>query len=85
MSKNFADPEIKSSIQSPSQEGENQSRHQALIDEITSLKLAEEGAKEAFGAVVTQKRLLEAKVKHLEHLLRDAHEIIRKHVKSDTV
>jgi chromosome segregation ATPase len=49
-----------------------------LLEDIEQLKLAEEGAKEAFSAVVQQKRDLEAKCKRLSRLLSDAHESIRR-------
>jgi hypothetical protein len=58
------------------------SSRQAVIDaqaaEIEQLNLAEEGAKEAFGALVEQKRDLEAECKKLQGLLDSAHSIIRK-------
>ena len=46
--------------------------------EIEQLKLAEEGAKEAFGHVVQQKRDLEAECKRLRRLLDGAHDTIRR-------
>ena len=42
------------------------------------MALAEEGAKEAFGAVVQDKRDLEAECKRLRELLEGAHAIIRR-------
>lgn len=54
---------------------------EALFDaatEIEQLRLAEEGAKEAFGHVVQDKRDLEAECKRLRELLDGAHEIIRR-------
>lgn len=48
-----------------------------LRAKIKSLELAEEGAKEAFGHVMQQKRDLEAECKKLRGLLDSAHEIIR--------
>lgn len=49
-----------------------------LRKQIRLLELAEEGAKEAFGAVVQQKRDLEAKVEHLQKLLDGAYASIRR-------
>lgn len=53
----------------------------ALMDEaatqIEQLRLAEEGAAEAFGVVVRDKRNLEAEVKRLQALLDGAHATIR--------
>lgn len=53
---------------------------ESLEAEVLQLKLAEEGAKEAFGAVVAEKRILEAKVKNLERLLNDAYAMVRKNI-----
>jgi len=50
----------------------------ALRAEVESLKLAEEGAKEAFGHVVEQKHAAEAECKRLRALLDDAHAQIRR-------
>ena len=50
----------------------------ALADENEQLRLAEEGAKEAFGHVVQQKRDLEAECKRLRRLLDGAYETIRR-------
>jgi len=47
-------------------------------DEIKQLRLAEEGAKEAFGHVVQQKRDLEAECKRLRGLLDGAYDTIRR-------
>lgn len=49
-----------------------------LREEIAMLKLAEEGAAEAFGVVVQDKRDLEAEVRRLQTLLEGAHALIRK-------
>ncbi len=49
--------------------------------EINQLRLAEEGAKEAFGVIVQEKRDLEAKCKGLQQLLDGAHDIIRRNAK----
>lgn len=46
--------------------------------EIEQLRLAEEGAKEAFGHVVQQKRELEAECKRLRGLLDGAYDTIRR-------
>ena len=54
-----------------------------LASEVESLKLAEEGAKEAFGHVVQQKRDLEKALKHCEANLQSAHEIIRNHTQTN--
>lgn len=53
-----------------------------LAAEVESLKLAEEGAKEAFGHVVQEKRDLEKALKHCEANLHSAHEIIRNQAKA---
>jgi len=47
-------------------------------DVIEQLRLAEEGAKEAFGHVVQQKRDLEAECKRLRRLLDGAYDTIRR-------
>lgn len=49
--------------------------------EIEKLRMAEEGAKEAFGVIVQEKRDLEAKCKQLQKLLDGAHDIIRRNAK----
>lgn len=49
-----------------------------LNQEIDQLRLAEKGAKEAFGHVVQQKRDLEAECKRLRELLDGAYETIRR-------
>ena len=49
-----------------------------LNQEIEQLRLDEEGAKEAFGHVVQQKRDLEAECKRLRGLLDGAYETIRR-------
>lgn len=49
-----------------------------LRQRIRELELAEEGAQDAFAAVVQQKRQLEAKCARLRKLLDGAHETIRK-------
>ena len=49
-----------------------------LNQEIEQLRLAEEGAKEAFGHVVQQKRDLEAECKRLRGLLDGAYKTIRR-------
>jgi hypothetical protein len=49
----------------------------ALCDEIEALKLAEEGAKEAFGHVVQQKQDAEAECKRLRELLDGAYKSLR--------
>jgi hypothetical protein len=46
---------------------------------VRELELAEEGAKEAFGHVVQDKRDLEAEVRRLQALLDGAHQIIREY------
>ena len=51
-------------------------------DEIEQLRLAEEGAAEAFAHVVQQKRDLEAECRRLRALLASAHEIIRRAAKT---
>ena len=48
------------------------------IEENVGLRLAEEGAKEAFGHVVQQKRDLEAECKRLRRLLDGAYDTIRR-------
>ena len=48
----------------------------ALKEEVDQLHLAEEGAKEAFGHVVQQKRDLEAEVKRLRELLAEAYKMV---------
>lgn len=48
----------------------------ALKEEVDQLHLAEEGAKEAFGHVVRQKRDLEAEVKRLRELLAAAYKMV---------
>ena len=48
----------------------------ALKEEVDQLRLAEEGAKEAFGHVVQQKRDLEAEVKRLRELLASAYKMV---------
>lgn len=48
----------------------------ALKEEVDQLRLAEEGAKEAFGHVVQQKRDLEAEVKRLRELLAAAYKMV---------
>jgi chromosome segregation ATPase len=48
-----------------------------LTAEVQQLKLAEEGAAEAFGVVVQDKRDLQAEVKRLQTLLNSAHTTIR--------
>ena len=48
----------------------------ALKEEADQLRLAEEGAKEAFCHVVQQKRDLEAEVKRLQELLAAAYKMI---------
>ncbi len=53
-----------------------------LRAEVQQLKLAEEGAAEAFGAVVQDKRDLEAEVKRLQSLLDGAYASIRKYAKA---
>ena len=53
-----------------------------LSAEVGSLKLAEEGAKEAFGHVVQEKRDLEKALKHCEANLHSANEIIRNQAKA---
>lgn len=55
----------------------NHTTEYELREQIRLLELAEEGAKEAFGEVVQQKRDLEAKVKHLQKLLDGAYASIR--------
>ena len=45
-------------------------------EQIRLLELAEEGAKEAFGVVVQQKRELEAEVKKLQGLLAAAYKMV---------
>lgn len=50
-----------------------------LVAEINSLNLAEEGAKEAFGVVVQDKRDLEAAVSRLQGLLESAYEMVKQH------
>ena len=47
-------------------------------DEIKQLRLAEEGAKEAFGHVVQQKRDLESECNRLRRLLDGAYDTIRR-------
>ena len=49
-----------------------------LRGDVEVLKLAEEGAKEAFGHVVQQKHDTEAECKKLRTLLDSAHETIRR-------
>lgn len=49
--------------------------------EIEKLRLAEEGAKEAFSVIVQDKRNLEAKCKQLQKLLDGAYDIIRRNAK----
>lgn len=49
---------------------------------MRQLKLAEEGAAEAFGAVVQDKQDLEAEVKRLQSLLDDAYALVRKYAKA---
>ena len=49
------------------------------IEAIKQLELQEEGAKEAFGAVVQDKRTLEKEVQRLTGLLAGAHQIIREY------
>ena len=59
-------------------EGEDLSALPAeAADKIEQLRLAEEGAKEAFGHVVQQKRDLEAECKRLRRLLDGAYDTIR--------
>lgn len=53
-----------------------------LLEQIKQLQLAEEGAAEAFGAVVQDKRALEAEVKRLQSLLDGAYASIRKYAKA---
>jgi len=55
---------------------------QQAREEVESLKLAEEGAKEAFGHVVQEKRDLEKALQQCEANLRSAHEIIRSQAKA---
>ena len=50
----------------------------AAAKEIEQLRLAEEGAKEAFAHVVQQKRDLEAECKRLRRLLDGAYDTIRR-------
>jgi len=50
----------------------------AAAKEIEQLRLAEEGAKEAFAHVVRQKRDLEAECKRLRRLLDGAYDTIRR-------
>ena len=47
-----------------------------LKEEVDQLRLAEEGAKEAFGHVVQQKRDLEAEVTKLRELLAAAYKMV---------
>lgn len=49
-----------------------------LREEVEQLKLAEEGAKEAFGHVVQDKRKLEAECTRLRGLLKSAYDDIRR-------
>ena len=56
-----------------------------LKAEIEQLKLAEEGASEAYGVLVQEKRDLETKVKRLEVLLNSAYESIRKNTKPNVI
>jgi len=50
---------------------------------LLQMLAGEEGAAEAFGVVVQDKRDLEAEVARLQHLLEGAHRIIRERVKPD--
>ena len=50
----------------------------AVAKEIEQMRLAEEGAKEAFAHVVQQKRDLEAECKRLRRLLDGAYDTIRR-------
>lgn len=50
-----------------------------LTEQVQQLELAEEGAKEAFGVVVQEKRDLEKEVRRLTELLAGAHQIIREY------
>lgn len=56
----------------------NETRVLELRAKISELELAEEGAKEAFGHVVQQKRDLEAECKRLRGRLDDAYASIRR-------
>lgn len=49
-----------------------------LMHQVEQLELAEEGAAEAFGVVVQQKRDLETEVNRLRKLLADAYDIINR-------
>jgi hypothetical protein len=53
-----------------------------LRQQVANLEAAEEGAKEAFGVVVQDKRDLEAEVKRLQALLNGAYASIRKYAKA---
>jgi len=57
---------------------ESERRANAILTaEVQQLKLAEEGAAEAFGVVVQDKHDLQAEVKRLQTLLNSAHTMIR--------
>lgn len=49
---------------------------ESVLTEVDQLRLAEEGAKEAFGHVVQQKRELEAEVEKLRKLLAGAYKMV---------
>lgn len=53
-------------------------------DVVSSLLAAEEGAAEAFGVVVQDKRNLETEVKRLQALLDSAYASVRKYAKATT-
>ena len=50
---------------------------ESVLKEVDQLRLAEEGAKEAFGHIVQDKRDLEAEVKRLQELLAGAYRMVR--------
>jgi len=57
----------------------------AVIKEVRLLRLAEEGAKEAFEHVVQQKRDLEAECQRLRGLLNSAYDTIRRQTQHTNV
>lgn len=59
-------------------------QREQLRAEVEQLRLAEEGAAQAFGDVVQQKRDLEAEVKRLQSLLDGAYASIRQHAARTT-
>jgi hypothetical protein len=59
-----------------------QSEIERLNAEVEVLQLAEEGAKEAFGAIVQTKRDLEAKCQELQRNIQSANDIARKSILS---